>query len=61
FTVNLPGVTGMQLHPVQAASVDPVVRTARVDGSTFVVPAHTAAVFVKPLDLPMQEFPCNAY
>ena len=61
FTVNLPGVAGMQLHPVQAASVDPVVRTARVEGSTFTVPAHTAAVFVKPLDLPMQEFPCNAY
>jgi len=61
FTVDLPGLEGMELHPVQASSVDPVVRTARVEGTTFTVPAHTAAVFVKPTDLPLQEFPCNGY
>jgi len=33
------------LHPVQAASVDPVVRTARHDANGFFVPARTTAVF----------------
>jgi pullulanase len=33
------------LHPVQAASADPVVRTARHDASGFFVPARTTAVF----------------
>jgi pullulanase/glycogen debranching enzyme len=33
------------LHPLQAASADPVVRTARLDADGFHVPARTAAVF----------------
>src|SRR5207247_1625724 len=37
-----------RLHPIQAASHDPVVRTARFDqsGGSFTVPGRTAAVFV---------------
>jgi pullulanase len=40
----------LELHPVQAASNDPVVRTAAFDAGTggFVVPARTTAVFVVP-------------
>jgi pullulanase-type alpha-1,6-glucosidase len=40
----------LTLHPVQAASVDPVVRTASFDPATaaFTIPARTAAVFVLP-------------
>jgi len=39
---------GFRLHPVQAASHDPVVRTAGFDrsGGSFTVPGRTAAVFV---------------
>jgi pullulanase-type alpha-1,6-glucosidase len=38
------------LHPVQALSSDPVVRTAKFQGSTgtFTVPARTTAVFIAP-------------
>ena len=38
------------LHPVQALSKDPVVRTARFRGDTgtFTVPARTTAVFIEP-------------
>jgi pullulanase len=35
------------LHPVQAASVDPTVRTASFAGGGFTVPARTTAVFVE--------------
>jgi hypothetical protein len=35
-----------ELHPVLAASVDPVVRTARGEEGVFTVPAYTTAVFV---------------
>ena len=40
------------LHPVQAGSVDPVVRSASFDSGTgtFEVPARTTAVFVDPQD-----------
>ncbi len=39
--------SGFQLHPVQAASADPVVRTSTYDPATcrFTVPGRTAAVF----------------
>jgi pullulanase/glycogen debranching enzyme len=38
----------LRLHPLQANSADPIVRTARFDRSsgTFTVPGRTAAVFV---------------
>jgi alpha-1,6-glucosidase-like protein len=38
----------LRLHPVQAASADPVVRTARFHraSGSFTVPGRTAAVFV---------------
>lgn len=38
----------LQLHPVQAASSDPVVRTAQFDpaSGTFTIPGRTTAVFV---------------
>jgi pullulanase len=39
-----------ELHPVQASSSDPVVRTASVEGGAFTVPARTAAVFVQLAD-----------
>ena len=45
-TLDLPGFTGFSLHPVQAASTDMVVRGAAVTGTSFSVPARTAAVFV---------------
>jgi pullulanase/glycogen debranching enzyme len=40
----------LRLHPVQAASHDPVVRTAKFDSTKgeFRIPARTAAVFVAP-------------
>jgi pullulanase-type alpha-1,6-glucosidase len=40
----------LRLHPVQAFSQDPIVRTSRFDGhtGTFTVPARTTAVFVAP-------------
>jgi pullulanase len=44
-TLNLFGSETWTLHPVQAASVDPVVRTAAHDASGFFVPARTTAVF----------------
>jgi hypothetical protein len=47
---TLAGLEGqtLALHPIQAASSDPVVRTARFDpeSGTFSVPARTTAVFV---------------
>ncbi len=50
--VQRPGVQGqkLQLHPVQAISSDPVVRTSKFQGSTgtFTVPARTTAVFIAP-------------
>ena len=51
----LPALVGTDtvLHPVQAASVDPVVRTATFDQATgtFAMPARTTAVFVDVQDL----------
>jgi pullulanase len=44
-TLNLFGGEEWTLHPVQAASADPVVRTALHDASGFYVPARTTAVF----------------
>jgi pullulanase/glycogen debranching enzyme len=43
----LEGAAGFELHPVQRASSDPVVRRARVEQATetFHVPARTVAVF----------------
>ena len=40
----------LQLHPVQAVSNDPVVRTSKFQGATgtFTVPARTTAVFIQP-------------
>ena len=43
--VTVPGASGFTLHPVLAASADPVVRTASAAGDTFTVPARTTAVF----------------
>jgi hypothetical protein len=44
--VQLP-CAGLRLHPVQAASADPVVRTSTYDPATcaFTVPGRTASVF----------------
>jgi pullulanase len=61
FTVDLPGIDGMELHPILQNSADSMVRNARAEGRIFTVPALTAAVFVKQTQLPMQEFPCNVF
>lgn len=45
--LTVPGATGFALHPVLAASADPVVRTASASGAVFAVPARTSAVFVQ--------------
>lgn len=42
------GVMPLELHPVQAASEDVVVRSAKVDVQELVIPPLTAAVFVEP-------------
>jgi pullulanase len=38
------------LHPVQAFTQDPVVRTAKLQSrtGTFTIPARTTAVFIEP-------------
>jgi pullulanase/glycogen debranching enzyme len=50
-TIMIDELTGvkMSLHPVQMASVDPVVKTAAYDETTgaFTVPGRTTAVFVE--------------
>jgi pullulanase len=61
FTLDLPGIDGMELHPILQGSADSLIRRARAEGKTFVVPALSAAVFVKRTQLPMQEFPCNVF
>lgn len=47
---RVPGLAGagFRLHPVQASGADPVVKSARYEGSTgtFTVPARTVAVFM---------------
>ncbi|WP_051945716.1 pullulanase-type alpha-1,6-glucosidase [Streptacidiphilus rugosus] len=51
-TQTLTGLIGtsQQLHPVQAAGTDPVVKTASFDPATgaFTIPARTVAVYVQP-------------
>jgi hypothetical protein len=51
-TFSEPAFRGQKLllHPVQAISSDPVVRTAKFQGTsgTFTVPARTTAVFIAP-------------
>ena len=47
LSTGLKGVT-LALHPVQAASSDPVIKTAKFDAvsGTFTIPGRTTAVFV---------------
>jgi pullulanase-type alpha-1,6-glucosidase len=45
--LTVPGASGFALHPVLAASSDPVVKTSSVSGAVFTVPARTTAVFEK--------------
>jgi pullulanase len=49
FPLGVFPCRGLQLHPLQKASADPVVRTASFEESscTFTVPGRTAAVFWK--------------
>ena len=42
------GAAGFQLHPIQRASADAVVRSAKFRAGTFTVPARTTAVFELP-------------
>jgi pullulanase len=50
FTETALAKQPLQLHPVQALSSDPVVRTARFQKSTgtFTIPPRTTAVFIEP-------------
>ena len=49
----------LQLHPVQQNGSDAVVQQIRREGSLFNIPAHTAAVFVKPQQGAQGDFVCN--
>ena len=46
-TLNDASASGMKLHPVLAASSDPIVRTSKMSGTQASVPALTTAVFVR--------------
>ncbi len=46
--VDVPGASGLVLHPSLSTSTDPVVRGATAAGTTVTVPARTTAVFVMP-------------
>lgn len=46
-TLNDASASGMKLHPVLAASSDPIVRTSKVSSTQASVPALTTAVFVR--------------
>ena len=61
-SLRLPEEAGKTyvLHPVQAASVGPVVRGAGFAAGVFTVPGRTAAVFELPQDGAQGEGPvCN--
>jgi pullulanase-type alpha-1,6-glucosidase len=59
-TIELPGAAGFVLHPVLAASTDPVVRTATASSGQFTIPARTTAVFVSPQHgAQCSGLPCN--
>ena len=59
LSIELTELADLELHPVLAAGNDEVVKTAAVSGSNYTIPAHTAAVFVKPQGANQGEFPCN--
>ncbi|MDQ3231043.1 MAG: DUF3372 domain-containing protein, partial [Pseudobdellovibrionaceae bacterium] len=46
--LTLPYRKKMELHPIQLAGSDDVVKQAQSDGLHLKVPARTAAVFVAP-------------
>lgn len=48
FAIGSYAGHAMQLHPVQAAGSDAVVKTASYSNGSFSVPARTTAVFVEP-------------
>jgi pullulanase/glycogen debranching enzyme len=61
-SIEVPGAAGFILHPVQAASADPVVRAASFTEATatFSVPGRTSAVFWKPQAMDQGDgLPCN--
>jgi pullulanase len=60
-TVNLFGSESWTLHPVQAASADAVVRTAKHDASGFYVPARTTAVFRRAAQTSCAPYPRDLY
>jgi pullulanase-type alpha-1,6-glucosidase len=54
------GLSGFELHPIQATGTDPVVKSARNSDGVFTVPRLTAAVFVKKEGQRQGTFSCNA-
>ncbi|MGS2719817.1 pullulanase-type alpha-1,6-glucosidase [Paraglaciecola aestuariivivens] len=59
ISFTLDGTENSVLHPLQQNGVDEVVKTSSVQGTTYTVAAHTAAVFVKPQQGTQGEYPCN--
>lgn len=57
FTVA--GTEGSVLHPVLASGADSVVQGATVIDATYSIPAHSAAVFMKPQTGAQGTYPCN--
>lgn len=59
LSFTLEGTENSVLHPLQQNGADDVVKTSSLLGATYTVPAHTAAVFVKPQQGAQGEYPCN--
>jgi len=58
-TLGLGDLPELELHPIQAKSVDPVLREAAYDDGTVTVPPLSAPVFVAPATDGGGDFVCN--
>jgi hypothetical protein len=58
-TLGLGELPNLELHPIQAESVDPVLREAAYTDGTATVPPLSASVFVAPQTDGVGDFPCN--
>ncbi|XOV78630.1 MAG: pullulanase-type alpha-1,6-glucosidase [Aestuariibacter sp.] len=58
-TINVPHTEGSQLHPVLSQGIDDVAKATVISGDSYIVPAHTAVVLVKPQSGPQGDYPCN--
>ena len=53
------GLSGMKLHPILENGSDPVIRETQITNGVYLIPALSAAVFVKPMANVQGEFVCN--